>query len=135
MARPGPVFLAFEERLGWIVARGVSISFGYVGRPVQQGGAEAHARIASAYDDPPEIERRVPAFVVRPDRPLVQVGRFFGVDGDGPDCDGAVPGDPDLASDQVIQYSLTPSLTVWPAVVQVLRRTAAQDVRKLPIDT
>lgn len=92
------------------------ISFGYVGRPVQQDGAGSHVRVASDYDDPPEIERRSPESDVRPDGPHVQVERFFGVDGDGgaPGRDGTVPGDPDLAFDQVIQYPLTPSLRVWP---------------------
>jgi len=148
MTRPGPFFLALEERLRRVAEfprvparaagktlsfevgvesyigrphadpdeRAVVISFGHAGRPVQQGGAQSHARVASADDDPPEVKRCLAAFVVWPHRPPVQVERFFGVHGDDPGRRGAIAGDPCLAFDQVIQYLLAPSLPVRPEI-------------------
>jgi hypothetical protein len=82
--------------------RGAVLSPGYVGRPVQERGAELAARVPPADDHPPDIQCRLVASAGRPDRPFVQVEWLFGVDGDRRGRGRAVPDDPGLAFDQVI---------------------------------
>jgi len=53
--------------------RGLVVSFRHVGRPVQQCGAKSDAPVTSADNDPPNVQRWLVAFVIRPDGPLVQV--------------------------------------------------------------
>ncbi len=79
----------------------------HIGGPVQERGTEPEARVTSADDDPPDVQRQLMAFMRRPDGLLVQGQWLFGIDGDRRDRGSVVPDDPGLALEQVIQYALS----------------------------
>ena len=71
------------------------------------------------------------ALVLRPDRLFVQVQRLFSIDGNGRRRGGAVPDDPCLAIDQIIENAIFVSYQVWPGTRPLIGVLALQPVRSV----